>query len=42
MFYLSGLAFNLPANEIIEIRCATYNGAAVAPRLTATLVDNFQ
>jgi hypothetical protein len=42
MFYLSGWAFNLPPNGIIEIRCATFNGNAYNPRLTATLVDDFR
>ena len=39
MIFLSGWAFNLPANEIIEIRCATYKGLAYYPRMTATLID---
>jgi hypothetical protein len=40
MVYLSGWAFDLPANEIIEIICATYSGNADIPRMTATLLDD--
>jgi hypothetical protein len=40
MVYLSGWAFNLPANEIIEIVCATYSGNVNNPRMTATLLDD--
>jgi hypothetical protein len=40
MVYLSGWAFDLPANEIIEIVCATYSGYVDIPRMTATLLDD--
>jgi hypothetical protein len=36
---LSGWNYNMPAGEIIEILCATYDGYAFNPRLTALLVE---
>jgi hypothetical protein len=41
MVTLSGWAFSLPRDEIIEILCATYDGDAWDPRMTATFVDEF-
>ena len=39
---LTGWAYNLPAGEIIELRCATYQGNVDNTRLTAILVEDMR